>query len=346
MSVLLSLSFFPFSLSLPPSSARVAGGGRGVLILPGFGNADVDYIAPLGAPEGLAASLERRGLSPSVLPLKRWEWVRVASGLADGRWWTGTQRADSLAYGWYVRRAREAIEALVEERGGERVAVVAHSAGGWLARAALASGEWTNAAGQRVRASDLVAGLVTLGAPHAPPPDGACATRGALAHTHESFPGAHLKSEGIFYVTVAGAAIEGRKEQGVEREERPLVLGNGAGPDLVGAAAVAAVADGSAVGSPKLVVPPTVSLARADAVYAQRGEGSAARVAYTNYLALIGDGGAVGDGVIPVDLAHLNDAVQVKARRPRSRHAPAPTDAGPARPPASDHPRRGSTLDQ
>ena len=39
--------------------------------------------------------------------------------------------------------------------------------------------------------------------------------------------------------------------------------------------------------------------------HARRGEGSAARVAYANYVAVAGDGYAMGDGVIPVGCAHL-----------------------------------------
>jgi len=49
----------------------------------------------------------------------------------------------------------------------------------------------------------------------------------------------------------------------------------------------------------------------ADELYAKRGEGSAARVAFTNYVALGGDGEAIGDGVIPVGCAHLDGAVQI-----------------------------------
>ena len=49
----------------------------------------------------------------------------------------------------------------------------------------------------------------------------------------------------------------------------------------------------------------------ADELYARRGEGSAARVAYTNYVALGGDGAATGDGVIPVACAHLEGATQL-----------------------------------
>ena len=46
-------------------------------------------------------------------------------------------------------------------------------------------------------------------------------------------------------------------------------------------------------------------------MYARRGEGSAARVAFTNYQALAGDGGLLGDGVIPVECAHLEGAEQI-----------------------------------
>ena len=49
----------------------------------------------------------------------------------------------------------------------------------------------------------------------------------------------------------------------------------------------------------------------ADMLYARRGEGSAARVAYANYVAVAGDGYAMGDGVIPVGCAHLEGAEQI-----------------------------------
>jgi len=52
--------------------------------------------------------------------------------------------------------------------------------------------------------------LVTLGAPHFPPPEGkACATRGALKAVDDECPGAFL--EGLKYMTVCGTAIEGEE---------------------------------------------------------------------------------------------------------------------------------------
>jgi len=218
-----------------------------VVILPGFGNDSIDYIAPFGESEnGLVAVLRRRGLDVSVLPVKRTEWIRVAGGLADPSFYSSKQLAEGIAYGWYVKRARESIEEAAT-RSGSKVLVVAHSAGGWLARAALAE------------CSGSVDTLVTLGAPHFPPPDrSSCATRGALASVDNRFPGA--AEQNVRYVTVAGD-FAGNK--GLEE------------------------------------------------VYSRRGEGSVERVSVTNYEAVGGRGDMRGDGVIPIEFAHLEGAKQV-----------------------------------
>ena len=51
----------------------------------------------------------------------------------------------------------------------------------------------------------------------------------------------------------------------------------------------------------------------ADNVYANRGEGSASRVAYTSYEAVSGVGdGVIGDGVVPFEWSQLDGAKQIK----------------------------------
>ena len=130
-----------------------------------------------------------------MLRLERWEWIRVASGLFDPAFWRGAQKPTGKAYGWYIGRARELVK---EEAvaGGGPVLLVAHSAGGWLARAVLEDGGWCEDVG------GMVCGLVTLGAPHFPPPRGGagCATRGALAAVDEECPGAFLEGNGVKYM--------------------------------------------------------------------------------------------------------------------------------------------------
>jgi len=289
-----------------------------VVILPGFGNADQDYKRPFGQNEGLVSVLHRRGFEDvAVLDLPRWDWLRVAGGLADPRFWLGTQRPDAIAYGWYVRRARAAIEAASARSGGKRVLVVAHSAGGWLARAVLADGEWLSDDGRVTRANSVVSGLVTLGAPHFPPPSGSppCATRGALAFCDAAHPGAHLTREGIFYVTVAGAAIQGCNDA-------PSVVEESAAPGYDSTAEARAllasapgVAPSGVAGSSGSRVQ-IVAAVESGVVVSSATASAAARVAYANYKALAGDGGATGDGVIPVGVAHLAGARQVRLKVP------------------------------
>ena len=73
-----------------------------VVIFPGFGNDQIDYISPLGQSEevGLQSVLERRGFDVSIVPVKRLDWFRVAAGLFDPAFWIAQQRPGGIAYGW------------------------------------------------------------------------------------------------------------------------------------------------------------------------------------------------------------------------------------------------------
>lgn len=166
-----------------------------------------------------------------------------------------------LSFGWYLNKVVQTVERAASEHPGRKALVVGHSAGGWLARAALGDGAWTGKAAKEVR--DLVQGCVTLGTPHMPPaPPGVCVTRGALGHVHLNYPGAFLKPQGLFYMTVAGVAVEGRREpRGAGRRER-------------------------------------------------RG-GSIEDFAFRSYVQVCGRGDVVGDGVVPLEAAHLEGAKQV-----------------------------------
>merc|ERR1711862_133509 len=175
------------------------------------------------------------------------------------------------AYGWYVKRALKIISECIEEEKDYNecslpIILVGHSAGGWLARAVLGDGR---ALPKNVRA------LVTLGAPHSPPPDGMnCATRGALETTNSNYPGSFLSENGISYITVVGDALTGISEESMQIEEQER--------------------------------------REFDDIYRARGEKSAQNVARINYQALLGKvDGVRGDGVIPVDIAHLDGAEQI-----------------------------------
>eukprot|EP00578_Thalassiosira_sp_NH16_P001842 CAMPEP_0181137520 /NCGR_PEP_ID=MMETSP1071-20121207/33749_1 /TAXON_ID=35127 /ORGANISM="Thalassiosira sp., Strain NH16" /LENGTH=388 /DNA_ID=CAMNT_0023224279 /DNA_START=191 /DNA_END=1357 /DNA_ORIENTATION=- len=257
-----------------------------IVICPGFGNDQIDYSNPLdqGDENGFVAALMRRGFDPDliqVMPLERYEWLRVAGGLFDiPNFYTGNCRPDGLGYGWYVQRLRQTIEEAYEKAGREeKVIVLGHSAGGWLARAALGDGSWDvndGEEGSEVRAADRVRALVTIGAIHKPPAGDAvstCVTRGALSYLDREYPGAFLSEEGVAYVSVGGDAVFGKQQ-----EKSPVPIDN---KDTKG-------------GSQEV-----------NEVYKFRGEGSASSVAYSSYSAVSGNGEMTGDGVVPLEWSLL-----------------------------------------
>ena len=128
-----------------------------------------------------------------------------------------------------------------------------------------------------MKTSDLISGLVTLGAIHRVPEDEkSCVTRGALKFVQENYPGAYLKDDGIKYISVGGNAIVGCED--VDEDNRGIMM------------------DTSYV----------------DRIYSVRGEGSASKVAFTSYKAVCGNGNVVGDGVVPLQWSLLEGSRQIE----------------------------------
>jgi len=207
----------------PPSNVKI-------LILPGFGNDAADYYLNQAQQGSLVRSLQLRGWEDvRVLPMQRTDWLQVFwRGGFDAQFWRGVAPPTRPAFRWYLDRVAAAIQDMTNEDDDNdntsQVLLVAHSAGGWLARAALgyysAASDDDDTTTKTTRTSmtiDLskICGLVTLGAPHQPPPPTEMdMTRGALKRTHRDFPGAyHQQAGGLFYVTVIGQAIRGVPQQ-------------------------------------------------------------------------------------------------------------------------------------
>ena len=200
-----------------PTPAVVLTDAPPFVVLPGFGNDAIDYVAPLEQSEevGLTAALRRRGVGAvSVVPIARANWLNVLRGLGDVGFLTGDAQPDGPAFMWYLRKAQEAVEQAVAARRSEqgeqgegsgpdaRVVLLGHSAGGWLARALCElDAEWTR---RHVR------GIVSLGAPHLGPPPGVPdQVRGTVTNLNARAPGAHLRTDGLLYVTVASDRVRG-----------------------------------------------------------------------------------------------------------------------------------------
>ena len=79
-------------------------GSPAVVILPGFGNAAVDYSNPFGAgfDTSISYALQQRGFEVTVMPLERTQWFNVLRGLFTLSFWLGTATPYEPSYGWYV----------------------------------------------------------------------------------------------------------------------------------------------------------------------------------------------------------------------------------------------------
>eukprot|EP01025_Chloroclados_australasicus_P031574 TRINITY_DN31907_c0_g2_i1.p1 TRINITY_DN31907_c0_g2~~TRINITY_DN31907_c0_g2_i1.p1 ORF type:complete len:308 (-),score=10.97 TRINITY_DN31907_c0_g2_i1:304-1227(-) len=162
---------------------------RSIVILPGLGNNSADYAEFSGQLQKRVSGTVR------VANVQRWDWLRNAAGLRYGAYWRGTL-APQPTVNWYLDRINVAIDLAkrdVGENGG--VTLVAHSAGGWLARVYM-----------KAFGTMGIDKLVTLGSPHLPAPEGTQGvvdqTRGILKYCEQEIPGAYHNE--IQYTTIAG----------------------------------------------------------------------------------------------------------------------------------------------
>lgn len=271
------------------------------LVLPGFLFSSRQYT-------DLLAELRGLGYDAEVVPMAFSDWLPV---LAGG------------SFSWYLDRADAALAALAARSGG-RVALVGHSAGGWLARLLMGGEPYQ---GVRYGRQGLVSSLVTLGTPHnsveqypfgraeealelppasgggAPPPAGA--TTSSLQFCNHFYPSSSSFPD-VRLACVCGDAVRGR----------PLLRRDGAGSngggqsnaasllayskDDWGPDAPAASSSGGAGGS-------------MGGGAGGGGEGSDvsalfAWFAYESYKSGCGRGEVDGDGVTPLEIAFVEGA--------------------------------------
>ena len=114
------------------ASARAAASAAprpAIVVLPGLGNCTEDY-------DDFAAELESRGFHATVARVIRPDWLRNAAGLTDINYWRGTLEPRPTV-DWYLGRIADAVAEAKAASGDDRVTLVAHSAGGWMARVYL-----------------------------------------------------------------------------------------------------------------------------------------------------------------------------------------------------------------
>ena len=133
----------------------------------------------------LVDELQARGHPTVVAPLAFTDWLRLIPASLTKEYWTGELSPD-VALPFYYEALDKATAQLAEQYPGKKVQLVAHSIGGWIARAYL--GQLPAA-----KRESTFSALVTLGTPHTPPPEGIFRTidqtRGLLMFVEDRYPG-------------------------------------------------------------------------------------------------------------------------------------------------------------
>jgi triacylglycerol esterase/lipase EstA (alpha/beta hydrolase family) len=152
------------------------------VILPGFFAGAAPYQPVLEA-------LNTLGIPATIVPLTRDSWWPTVGGRPM------TPILTQLA---------ATVEQTCQQYGCDRVNVVGHSAGGWIARIFLGDQPY---GGQCWQGWQRVASLVTLGTPHQSQEQW---TRRNIDFVNDTYPGAFW--EPVRYVCVAGRSVQGRRQ--------------------------------------------------------------------------------------------------------------------------------------
>jgi len=153
--------------------------------------------------EELVNILESRGHPTLVAPLKFTDWFRLIPASLTPEYWKG-ELSPTVALPFYYEAIDKGTRQLKNKYPGKKIQLVAHSIGGWIARAYL--GQLPG----KLR-TETFSTLVTLGTPHKPPPEGFFKTidqtRGLLSYVEERYPGAY--HEDLRYLTVGSKSQKG-----------------------------------------------------------------------------------------------------------------------------------------
>eukprot|EP00968_Pinguiococcus_pyrenoidosus_P017088 scaffold1661_cov251-Pinguiococcus_pyrenoidosus.AAC.28 len=247
-------------------------------------------------------ALLREGYGREVVcaDLRRFDWARLAPSFASRAYWAGELQPKPVL-DFYFEAMDRAVDALPPD---SRINVLAHSIGGWIARAYFAE-----VCSEELRSR--VTTFTTLGTPHVPPPaDSAWAsidqTRGLLSYVNNKYPGAYLK--GVKYTSVIGA---GPKLDGVEKS----LLAPFAKQERARSASMA-----KGGGRPKrrrrtgaclgIAGNPATSKTFGSISWGQPAH-SRLQVGFASYLPLSGTGGGFGDGIVPETVGILPESQSI-----------------------------------
>jgi pimeloyl-ACP methyl ester carboxylesterase len=154
------------------------------------------YLAGAAPYEPMVAHLQHQGITAVTVPLTRGSWFPTLGGRSVQP---------------ILAAIATTVDRLKAETGSDRVNLVGHSAGGWIARIYLGEQPYAIHAADQNRPNcwegrQHVQTLLTLGTPHTSQERW---TRRNLDFVNQTYPGAFLNS--IRYVCVASKAIYGER---------------------------------------------------------------------------------------------------------------------------------------
>jgi triacylglycerol esterase/lipase EstA (alpha/beta hydrolase family) len=158
------------------------------VILPG-------YFEEASAYRTLQAELEAMGSKTEIVPLRKLDWFPTVGGRS-------------------MVPILEQLEATIARIGSEKINLVGHSAGGWIARIYLGDVPYNIHGQVKTTAKlwgnrDRVATLVTLGTPHVTREKWAIRN---LDFVNDNYPGAFHPE--VKYICVAGKSVYGARKPG------------------------------------------------------------------------------------------------------------------------------------
>ncbi len=156
-----------------------------LIILPGYFAAAEDYLE-------MEKTLTQGGFSATIVPLQRKDWFPTLGGRSMVP---------------ILTRIHHTVEAVREASRSDRVTLVAHSAGGWIARIYLGDKLYdVHGEARAWGAHRWVDRLITLGTPHVSRERW---TKKNLNFVNETYPGSYEAA--VRYVCIAGKAVYGRR---------------------------------------------------------------------------------------------------------------------------------------
>ncbi len=176
------------------------------VILPG-------YLAGAAPYRGMEQALRVLGVCTVTVPLRWRDWIPTVGGRSVGP---------------IIETLDATVKQVQAETGSDRLNLIGHSAGGWVARIYLGEAPYGVQSGDRPlpapwKAHPHIATLLTLGTPHISQERW---TKRNLDFVKDTYPGAFYPT--VRYVCVAGKAIYGRRwRSGIAYNSYQLTCGTG-----------------------------------------------------------------------------------------------------------------------